>query len=196
MTTETRYFRNSGSTVNGLYGRDLGIAQTALDNYKTDFDSGPLTIYWGIRVWKRSEAGTEFEITDGTPVAVVSRSVDGSGYQSATWACPLTTMFSAYNIVVRIYIKFGTGAWHEPRLCTEYPLKYPWHTEQLGATSLDAATWTVTYWTRRTYDPDENIPYGDFMFGVSTYNSRIENFSWTPVGVGIASKRLLVGVGI
>jgi hypothetical protein len=54
-------------------------------------------------------------------------------------------------------------------------------TEQLGASSLDAATWTVYYYNNRTLV--DETQYIAFYFGSSTRPSRIENFAWTTAGV-------------
>jgi hypothetical protein len=152
--------------------------------------SGDVVVYWGHRVWKRSSAGVETEITSGTPVAQVQKNVGAPisiDELSATWACPLTSLASTDAIVDRIYIKFGTGAWN---------LLMESITEQLGAQSLDAATWTFYVWVQRQYISAAGVTRGTFYFGSNTYNSRITNFTWTPAVVAIASKRLLVGVGL
>jgi len=140
--------------------------------------SGSQTVYWGIRVWKRDAAGAETEITAGTPVAQVSRSSDGAGLQSNTWNCTQTTLTSTDSIVVRVYIKFGSGAWTLLGLASPYSV---YSTEQIGASQLDAATWTVHYYTEREYDPDEDTTGGMFAWGDALFNSRIENFSWSLV---------------
>jgi hypothetical protein len=174
MPAETRYMRSDTWTVNGLTAYKLGTTQSTGPPEVYIGATGELTAYWGIRVWKRSSAGVETEITGGTPVAVVSRSSDGDGLQNATWSCPETPLNPTDSIVVRLYIRLGTGAWTEEVVFT---------TEQLGTTILNAATWTVYLYTNRTYDRDFDITYAYFRWGASTYNSRIANFTWGVLGV-------------
>jgi len=169
MTVETRYLRSDQHTVNGLTAYVLGTSQTTSFLSRTQTFSGSPTVEWGIRVWRRAADGTETEVTSGTPVAVVSRAYDGSGLQSATWNCPQTSMADTDAIVVRVYVR-GGGSWI---------LLETFITEQLGAGQLDAATWTVYYWTSRQYVPPVGQTSTSFRFGDSTYNSRIEGFSWS-----------------
>jgi len=166
VTVETRYMRGDKQTVNGLSAYILGTSQSAVSgHYSVPVDTG---YYWGIRVWKRASDGTETEITSGTPVAQVARS-SGAGLQSATWDCPLTSLVGSDAVVVRVYERTGGATtW---TLCAEFI------TEQLGGQSLDAATWTVYYYTAVT------AYAAVFWWGTSTYNSRIVNFTWTPVPV-------------
>jgi hypothetical protein len=159
-------------TVNGLTAYVLGTTQTTGSKYFGDIEEALLNGYWGIRVWKRTSAGVETEITAGTPVAQVYRSAVGSGLQSATWACPETSLSSTDAIVVRVYFQYGSSGWV---LAAEFI------TGQLGASKLDSATWTVYYYT---YIATVGGLYRyRFYWGTTTYNSRIENFTWTPVPV-------------
>jgi len=181
-TVDTRYFRDDEWTVNGLTAEKLTTSQstTGQSANATKSNSYDYVVYAGIRVWKRVSGGSETEITSGTPVAQVSRSSNGGGIQSATWNCPQTALTSTDAIVVRVYIKVDVDDWV---LCED------WITEQLGASQLDSATWTVYYYTvRDTYSTgsSESEVYWTriyFWWGTSTYNSRIENFSWTPAAV-------------
>jgi hypothetical protein len=127
--------------------------------------------YIGIRVWKRSASGVETEITDGTPRARATIP-SSSGIVSATWTCPQTSLASTDAIVVRVYVTADTITWF---LCDT------WITEQLGAGSLDAATWTVYYYI---YVVSKTGVY-NFRFDTTTYNSRITNFSWSPPPAGV-----------
>ena len=165
-----RYMRGDQHTVNNLNAYKLTVPQSAI--YKTVLDgaAGRKTIYWGIRVWKRDSAGSETEITGGTPVAQVSRSRNGEGLQSNTWSCPQTSLQSTDAIVVRVYMKFGSGEW---QLCSTFI------TEQLQASQLDSVQWTVYYYTWRFYDRWEGITSGSFDWGTTTYNSHIQNFQYT-----------------
>jgi len=103
-------------------------------------------------------------------VAQVSRSGNGQGIQSNTWNCPQISLQETDAIVVRVYMKFGSGSW---KLCCTFI------TEQLESEQLDSSQWTVYYYTWRYYASWEKKTYGFFRWGTSTYNSRIANFEYT-----------------
>lgn len=155
-TTETRYLRADGV---------LGTSQSAtvtngatLGNY--------VNIYAGIRVWKVDTLGTETEITSGTAVAQVSRTVVGSGLLTNTWACPGATLNPTDSIIVRVYQ--ATTA--NPTILTG-----TWSTGQLGATQLDAGIWSVTLWlTRGNLGTASRV-----IWGTNIYNCKIANFGWS-----------------
>jgi hypothetical protein len=177
MPTETRFFRNDQFTVNGLIARKLlpEFYADAGGSYQATSTPPSQGYYWGIRVWKRSADGTETEITAGTPVAVVSRTAVGEGIQSATWNCPKVTLAPTDSIVVRGYYRFGTGAWYQDTVAI-------FSTEQLGGQSLDDSTWTVYYYTALVQVAGTQWEWY-WMWGSTTYYSRIENFAWTPAPV-------------
>jgi hypothetical protein len=187
MPSETRYFRSDTQTVNGLTAYKLGTEQSATAESKGIGSGYPAQgAYVGIRVWKRSNAGVETEITAGTPVAVASKGSLTTAIVSATWDCPQTSLDTTDAIVVRVYGRWGTGAWN---LLAEFI------TEQLGATILNAVTWTVYYSIsyRRYVDPDTGeITYtAGWNFGTTTYNSRIENFTWTSAAPPAVAKKTM-----
>jgi hypothetical protein len=165
--------RSDQQTVNGLTAYKLGTSQTTIEISVEISTTLAATCYAGIRVFVRHADGSETELTAGTPVAQVSRTASGSGIQSNTWNCPQTVLQSTDAIVVRVYLKSGTGAWNEVAVFI---------TEQLNAQSLDAMKWTVYYYTSK-YRDVEGAWYWAFYFGTSTYNSRIENFGWAPAGI-------------
>ena len=166
MATQTRYLTNDSITNNGLSCRYLSTSQSSAAG-SNGIVYGVGTAYQvGIRVWKRSSGGTETEITSGTPVAQVSRSVAGEGIQSATWNCQETALDEGDSIVVRVYHKFSNQeTWTEANT---------WQTEDLPGDKLNAITWTIYYYTRYV-----DLTSGWFHYGSSTYNSRIENFQYT-----------------
>jgi len=175
MPVETRYFRNETQTVNGLTSYGLRLSKVNVGNTLSYARTGA---YFagdlGIRVWKRSIDGVETEITGGSPVAIVTY-YDGDFQieKSNTWSCPQTSLASTDSIVVRVYARIpsSTGTW---TLITGAIFS----TEQLGASQLDAATWTVYYVGSFLYDVAKNRAGIEFHFDGS-WNSRIENFSWS-----------------
>jgi len=178
MPVETRYFKNASVTINGLTCKSL-----ALDQSGTEFVSSKTVNvaafggYMGIRVWKRSEAGVETEITEGVPVAQIE-TVDGDYRltKSNTWNCPETSLADTDSIVVRVYVYIN--AWY--LLTTSV-----FSTEQLGDSQLDSAEWTVYYVESHSfqmvgYTPKTTITF--YFDGVNEgIDSRIENFTWTSI---------------
>ena len=173
MPVETRFFRSDQQTINGVSGFVFGTSQSSVsdDFYCDDF----LPFYWGIRVWKRTSSGVEGEITDRVPVAQVSRTDYGGGIQSNTWNCPLFALNSTDAIVIRVYVKSLDFDW---RNNGDDGLLAIWISEQLGASKLDAATWTVHYYTS-VAQAMGGVDRGHFRFGAVAFNSRVENFAWS-----------------
>jgi len=168
---ETRYMRNDQHTVNGLTAYKLGLTQTTISGYALLMVSGDKRIDWGIRVWKRTSLGAVTELTPSVPVAQVYRDSDGSGLQSATWGPSAVALEDTDAIVVKVYMRDHVSTWQ---------LKTTFITEQLGAKNLVGTTWTVYYYTTRSYLVKTDTTSGGFYWGTSTYNSRIENFAWSP----------------
>ena len=179
MTIQTRYFRTDTATVNGLLARKLLTAISDGSSSESHSKTGNViaagaTI--GIRVWKRTSAPAETEITGGVPVATAFWNTSTYGTMvNGSWN--LTSSVSLANtdsIVVRVYGKFGSDA---------YALfgTYAFSTEQLGGQSLDVATWTVYYYIDLWYESVPNHTWHDFMFDSAPFwLSRITNFTWTP----------------
>jgi hypothetical protein len=168
MTSETRYMRSDTEVVNGhtfyklLTTRTVSMLQTYITKDGNNAGS------WGSKIWKRDTSGNETLISSGF-VAQVQRSSKGSGIQSNTWACPQTSLSSTDRIVVRVYASLD--GWVTNTLMGEFI------TGQLGATQLDSATWTIYYYTSWDYDGETSYAY--YMWGSSSYDSRIGNFSWS-----------------
>lgn len=179
MTVQTRYLLKTTWTKNSLLANkldlDLSGAPTSRGKLK---DPSATTVYAGIRVWKRASDGTETEITAGTPVAQVTTTANRNANPpaSATWSCPLTALVSTDSIVVRWYTKFDADAWQEWLTST---------TEQLGAQSLDAATWYVNYCWQVTGTTSTRYSYlwfdGDWE--ATYYDTEISFFTWTAAAV-------------
>jgi len=166
----------------------LGTAQSVLSTYKEIIFWDPeayLPGYWGIRVWKRSAAGVETEITPGYAVAVVTREVSGGGLQSASWTPPATPLAPTDCIVVRVYMDVV----NPPATLVD-----TWVSEQLGAVGLEAAPWAVHYYTYRTTRTPLYTTILRYYWGDSTYNSRIENFTYTAVPPIIVKKPIMNGL--
>jgi hypothetical protein len=181
-TRETFYFRSDKATVNGLFTEKLLISQSGTVGYKTRTDTDPecaiTRAYWGVRVYKRSSAGVETQITSSTsnPVARVYRDCTSEGIQSATWPCPETPLATTDSIVIRVY----TALYDPDEGFYPWQLQGTWSTTpQLGATKLSASTWTIyyyTYWLRQRTTPITLT--SRFYYDTSTYNSRITGITY------------------
>jgi len=172
MPAETRCMRSDQDTVNGLTAYKLGTSNTL--SFTEKELAGVSAGYIGIRVWKRDSGGSETEITSGVCVAVASVPQNTPSLVNGSWNCPETPLALTDSIVVRVYacaVGGGSGI-----------LFATFTTEQLGATQLDSATWTVYYYCVRIYDPELKKWFTCFFWGDSSHNSKIENFTWVPAG--------------
>ncbi len=175
MTTETRYMQVPSWTVNGLTASKLS-SQEVSSTVATQETGGEETVYWAWDIIKRTAVGGETVI--GSKVAQVTRNAEGEGIQSATWNCPLTVLSPTDAIRAISYGSFDGVFWS----MMDYPEYVGWITEQLGATNLNAVTWTCYVYTRIALIEEE---YYLFVYwGDSTYNTRVEGFSWTPPAAG------------
>lgn len=172
VTVQTRYFNNAPRTTNGLAACDLGLTPTVTQSVHTAGLSVTLqTGYWACDVSVRHANGSENTI--GTKIAQVSRSGIGWAYSHTTWACPETALVGTDCVVVRVYAKIGAGSW---------VLQETFVTEQLGASKLDSATWTVWYNVRIVfYTPYYQYRYYHDVYMSADYEDEIDNFTWTPV---------------
>jgi hypothetical protein len=119
----------------------------------------------------RSSGGSETELTTGSAEAVVSRTVNGNGYQTATWTPPETILNAGDSIVVRVQ-----GDTTSPPTT----VRETFTTEQIGGARLEASEWTVQYWTRRAGAFQGGT---DWYWGSSTYENFISGFQWTEMTV-------------
>jgi len=148
--------------VNGLTGYSLGTVQST-----TSGNWGPannVQIHLGMRVYKRSSAGVETEISSGL-VATVSRTSSGTGFQTTTWTPPITTLASTDSLVIKVY-----GDTSSPPTT----LRATFTTAQMGQVQIDANEWTVQYWTRYAGQPNGS----DWYWGTTTYDNHIEGFQY------------------
>lgn len=164
------YMRSDQHTVNNATMYKLMDTHTGSYNSTSTSSIDPeneWVCFWGMRAWKRSGNGTETEITVGSPVAQVSRATSGQGLQYATWNCSATNLCTTDCLVVRVYYSFDVGYWIQ---CAQFC------TTQLNATSLSSQTWTVYYYTSRSYDSQQHKTYM-YYYWDNNYNSRLENIN-------------------
>jgi hypothetical protein len=189
--TETRFLRSNAATVNGLTAYDLG---TDLSGSIAVFDqsstvSGDQAVTWGIRVYVRHSDTSETEITSGM-VATVARGSggDAAGIQTGNWLCPQTTLSLSDSIVIEVWYQIGGNS---PAIHTEFS------TPQLGATQLDASTWSVNYYTERDRSGGffSRSTTALFHWGDAAHNSRIENFKYSSSGGGAMIMNPFLSIG-
>jgi hypothetical protein len=89
--------------------------------------------------------------------------------------------------VVRLYYSLSGGSWSE---CTGLSRNIPaaFITDQAqnwnsgaGATQLNAATWTVQYWTSVSINSKTGLWSWAIYWGTTTYETEIQNFSYQAV---------------
>ncbi len=165
-----RYMRSDTQQVNGLSAYKLGIPQSASSAVNTQSGSGAGAM-WGIRAWVRHSNGVEQEISldgqTGTPEATVGGG--WAGIRSSTVSVAQTALQSTDSLVVRVYVQIEEGPWN---LCATFT------TEQLQASTLKAAVWTVYYYTSSTYNRVADRTTARFYWGTTTYNSRIQDLQF------------------
>jgi len=159
-TDVTWYFRADTHTVNGILGYRLNEAPSTSYAYDSVSIGAASTTSYGVRVWIVDSNGNLEELTSGEPVAIVSRSLNGEGLQSATWTCP------GYNniidaIMIKVYQRFGTEEW---------TLRATFITENNTLIKLPEATWTFTYYTGRQYI---DATYSTLYWG-GNYQTKVE----------------------
>ena len=135
------------------------------------------SVYYAIDVLKRDSGGTETTLESKVAEvnSLISALYDSPGLKNASFLISSHALASTDSIVVKLYQKIGAGG--------TYNLVRTWTTGQLGAQSLDATSWTVYYYL--DVSADASYVYTVYWHGTTTYNSRIENFTWTPAVVAV-----------
>jgi parallel beta-helix repeat protein len=131
-------------TANGLTAYELGTNGTTGDVQFAPVMDKDGTHSWGMRLWKRSAAGVETEITNGWE-AIVTRDIDGNGPQVSMWSPPSTPMDLTDSLVLRIYQGRNITA---PFIPTVQVAEYI--TQPLNTNHLNSTVWEVSYFTRRS----------------------------------------------
>ncbi len=158
----TYYFRSDSHNVSGVFGYKLNLTPSAslVEDSRTDVGETS-NISYGVRVWVVTPSGVELESTSGSPVAIVTRTSDGDGIQSATWTCPeYTQVVDAFHI--NVYQRFNQTTWSLRRIFVtsdDLMIEFP------------EGEWTFYYYTNRTIDGADTVSY--YKFGVSSHNSRV-----------------------
>jgi hypothetical protein len=156
-------------TVDNQLGYILWTSQTFTYTYIGITKATPnTTSYWGWRFWIVYKDNSTQELTGGY-VANVSRTIDGSGLQSATYTPDLTNfglMHMTVALKADLYMWFGSDA---------PTLEATFISNNFLSRAILNTTWTVYTYTFR----EANATYqtSRFYWGTTTYNSRIASFS-------------------
>jgi hypothetical protein len=166
LSSVSWHFRSDTWTSHGVLGYKLHTDNSDSEIQDSRSTSGSATISYGVRVWIVDTNENTWELTDGSPVAVVSRSTDGDGYQSATWE--LDDDYEdvvASAIQINVYQRFDSDSWSLRRvtISDEGLLYY-----------LPSSNWTFTYHTERDYSGSTTYSY--FSFGSEDYDSGVTFF--------------------
>lgn len=184
ITTETRYLRADDHTINSLLAYQAKASQSAIDVFTftialtgASFDSRH-----NFDIIKRASGGGETVL--GSAIAETYRAAGAAaGEQSATWACPETTLAATDAVRITMRLKNVAGGNSVTRdFITEQSQNWAGDTK----TPLVAVTWTIYRYTRHIIgDPDDE---GYIYHGSSTYNTRVANFQYGIVSASFKGK--------
>lgn len=184
--------RSDQHTINGLLAYILGLLESS--NLVEVAGSADTDFYIGIRVYIRHVDESETEVTSGTvAIAHIASGVDWTGTISHTWDCPETGPLASDD-AIKIEVRCLCGAFWDEEVAVTIAT---FITERLGATQLDANTWTVYYRLRRDRTYIGTPPYGFyiyeyyFRFGIDGDDSYITGFKWTSVPPAPPEKPLI-----
>jgi hypothetical protein len=139
---QTWYFRDYLHTVNNNTALNLLPYQGLTSRSTSSLSNSIVNASWGFRVWQVFSTSLKSELTDGVPVAIVSRDSDGSGYQNGTWTFGGTTFNIGFDAIeVGLYSRLDGGNWI---------LNEIFITPRLLMKSISAGTWTFQLWTNYT----------------------------------------------
>jgi len=192
MTVETRYFRSDTHTVNTFEVKILGTSKSGTGgSEEVDWQSRvQQPAYVRLYVDKVLEDGTQVHICEGAAVTI---SPNETAVKSAGLSVPETSLAETDAILAEVQYSLDGETWAG---LSSVVLGADWITEQLGATILNAATWTVYY------DLDYESIYNPFLRRYTNYlrfrydgdfQSRIENFTYGEV---VAVVKKYVGDGL
>ncbi len=173
--TQVSYMHSTFWEVNNLNTSKFDVETPSYSSFNSTSMVNTLnSIYtYGVRVWKKTESGTEKEITDGLCVALVNKKDITKSVETGTWDCPVVPMNSTDSVVIRIYYKTGSdGRWSSIGTFI---------TRRLGATQLNNSTWMIHYCLEVTFNGFEyryTHYVGDTLSAGFTNYSKIEAFAW------------------
>jgi len=166
---QTLYMWNVQHTVNDLTAYVLNETDdTSGYSSVSASASGNVIVYWSIDIIIRHSDGTEDTVAGKVAQVYRSTSNTGSGIQSATYTPSFPTIQFGDALKIVVYMRMGTGSWQA---------KATFVTRKIS--NLASSTWTVYYYTSRSYISKFGITYGYFYWGDTTHHSRIGNVDIT-----------------
>jgi hypothetical protein len=171
----TWYMRSDTHTIHATLGYKLLTVNTATPTFDLRTTTGTHNISYGVRVWVIDILGHTYELTSGSPVAIVTKSSTGAEMMSAYWTCP------AYNamvdsIMIKVYQRFDEEAWS---------LRKIFITKSDLLIRLPRSTWTFCYYVEKAVgSTNSTFAYGSY----TTYNSRVtlQYYKASPWDVALA----------
>jgi len=169
VTGSILYFRSDTHTINTEVGYILKDTQTTsgLAVSGTTVDVG-VSVSWGFQVSIVGTSGALTGISGDSPIAVLTRSVDGVGIQNASWVIGETWLNMGFDaVMVKTYLKLGADDW---------VLKATHITSLLLEKKINSSTLVFSCYTE--YSSTAYTTTGTLRFGNSTYNSLIQGIAF------------------
>jgi hypothetical protein len=185
LPVEIRWFRSDTELLWGGVFYKLGTSVTGTGAYNTKAKAGTYSyVLLGIQVWKVDVNGNETLLSGGIVAQV--RFDLGEMYTTkiGQWTHSAFSLQPTDRIIVRFYENWNGQAW-------ESFLLNAFITEQLNASQLDAGTWDV-YYSASFYQAGTPVRTFREFYWDNYWDSRIENFSWTPY-TAVAKKPIMDG---
>lgn len=169
-TTQTWYHQTSTHTVNGDLGYQLNLTQGDTSTFVEQDWSGVRNITFSWNIILVDTDGSETSL--GTHVANSTRSVNGTGLQTATWTPALTALYFGYDAIKlqALMNVNGSSQWDIEATFMSYVLPYK---------ELQNSTWTFKTYTQYTYSGSSNSTRGYVFWGDLTYETRVEGVSFS-----------------
>jgi len=157
----TWYMRSDTHTIHGQLGWKLLTVNTATPTFDERISSTTQNVTYGVRVWAIDLHGNNYELTSGSPVAMVTKSTEGGEMMVGYWTCPAYSSMID-SMMVKVYQRFDEDPWSLRRIFI---------TQADLLIRLPSSTWTFHYYVIRTLgSTNSTFGYGSY----TTYNSRID----------------------
>jgi hypothetical protein len=159
------YFLSDTHTVNNVTGYNMQLTSGstltyAQQNLGTEND----TVQFGFTAYMVNSKGSLTSITGTNPIAYLSRTETGEGFQTGVVAISDMTMNLGYeSIQINMYVRLGIRPWL---------LTATFTTDRLLKKGLIASTWAFNVYTKTSLDNSSNI-IASAYWGSSTIKSSV-----------------------
>lgn len=163
------YFTNNTHTLGNISAYAINETQSASVETLTLTQSGSHVVQWGWRFWLLYNTNDTSELSNGYPVAIVSRSTSNYGEQTGYWQCPRESLaLGLTSVLARLYVRFDSGSWQILGVfCTDWLLY----------SRLECRRLSIITSTQRLYIGASTVSAA--TFGDASVNSRMLNVSLT-----------------